>query len=73
MIDVNVNYELYDYFLFENDKNTLETSQLTSSEARLMNYAFGLNRSSKRYVLRSSVGKFRDNQSAIVILPKDHG
>ena len=70
MIDVNVNYELYDYVLFVDDKNTGEVSQLAKHEAQQINYAFGINRSDKRYVLKSDVDVARSNDGSIIILPK---
>ena len=70
MIDVNVNYELYDYVLFVEGKNTWEVSQLTNYEARQFNYAFGINRSNKRYVLKSDIDLSKSNNDSILILPK---
>ncbi len=70
MIDVNVKYELYDYVLFENGKQTHQIVKLTTYEAKQKNYAYGLNRISKQYKLKSEVDKFFDNNSTIVILPK---
>ena len=70
MIDVNVNYELYDYVLFVEEKNTGVTSRLTKQEAFQKNYAFGLNRANKRYVLRSDIDTTQSDNNSILILPK---
>jgi hypothetical protein len=70
VIDVNVNYELYDYVLFVDGKNTGEVSQLAKYEAQQINYAFGINRSNKRYVLKSDIDVARSNVGSTLILPK---
>ena len=70
MIDVNVNYELYDYVLYVDGKNTGEVCEFTKHEVHQINYAFGLNRSNKRYVLKSDVDVCRDNDNSTLILPK---
>tara|TARA_B100000676_G_scaffold133867_1_gene132806 strand:- start:1294 stop:1509 length:216 start_codon:yes stop_codon:yes gene_type:complete len=70
MIDVNANYELYDYVLFVDEKNTTKVSQLTLHEAQQINYAFGINRSNKRYVLKSEIETSTANVGSTLILPK---
>ena len=71
MIDVNIKYELYDYVLFENDQRVKDVFRLTLYEAKQKNYAFRLNRVNKLYKLKSELDKYQDNESTIVVLPKD--
>ena len=71
MIDINKNYKLYDYILFENDQRVEDIFKLTLYEASIKNYAFKLNRVNKFYKLKSDLAEYHDNENTIMILPKD--
>lgn len=69
-MNVCMEYKLHDYVLFIDGKNTGEVLQLTEHEVHKMNYAFGLNRSNKRYILRSDINVTQIDTKSILILPE---
>lgn len=71
MIDVNVKYELYEYVLFENGKNTGKVTKLSMFEFQKINYAYRLNRTTKKYVLKSDVDTVKSDDTSVLILPKE--
>ena len=71
MIDVNIKYDILDYVLFEDNKRTNVTAKLTLYEAKQKNYAYRLNRTNKVLKLKSEISSFYDDDSKILILPKD--
>ena len=70
-MNVNMNYELYEYVLFVNEKNTGQVTKLGMFEAQKMNYAFALNRSNKRYVRKSDVDISKSDDTSMLLLPED--
>tara|TARA_B100001057_G_scaffold324894_1_gene325090 strand:+ start:3484 stop:3702 length:219 start_codon:yes stop_codon:yes gene_type:complete len=71
MIDVNIKYDILDYVLFEGEKRTKHIAKLTTYEAKQINYAYRLNRTNKVYKLKSEISSFYDDNSTIIVLPKD--
>ena len=74
-MNTELTYELYDYILVDEIGKVHGTVQLTKRESETMNYAFGLNHVSKRYILKR---EFVDVESGpILIIPtprrKDDG
>lgn len=65
---IEVNPKLFEYCLIEGGKSGVSVYKLTLREAKAKNYAFALNRTNKRYVLKTEVPD--DVQSTIIILPE---
>lgn len=63
-------FKLYDYILFENGKYTGKITKLGLHEAQKINFAYGLNRANKKYILKSEVSSFKDCNKSIVITPE---
>ncbi len=70
-MNIDMNIELHEYVLFENGKNTGVVTKLGMFEAQKINYAYGLNRVTKRYVLKSEVNVAKSNDASVLLLPKD--
>lgn len=64
---IEINPKLYEYYLFENGSRTNVVYKLSLKEAKVKNYAFSLNRTGKRLVLKTEVS---DNETTIIVLPK---
>jgi hypothetical protein len=64
---IEINSKLYEYYLFENDSRTEIVYTLSLKEAKIKNYAFALNRTRKRLVLKTEVN---DKETTIIVLPK---
>ena len=62
------NPKLFEYCLIENNILQTEVYKLTLKEAKAKNYAYALNRSCKRFVLKSNTKTDTDN--SIIILPE---
>lgn len=71
MINVNVEYKLYDYVLFEEGINTGYVTKLSLFEAQKINFAYRLNRTSKQYILKSEIDVSKSDDSSVLILPKE--
>lgn len=71
MINVNVEYKLYDYVLFEEGTNTGYVTKLSLFEAQKINFAYRLNRTTKQYVLKSEIDVVKSDDSSVLILPKE--
>ena len=70
MINVNVEYKLYDYVLFEEGTNTGKVTKLSMFEAQKINFAYRLNRTTKQYVLKSDIDITKSDDTSMLILPK---
>ena len=71
MINVNVEYKLHDYVLFEEGINTGCVTKLSLFEAQKINFAYRLNRTSKQYILKSEIDVVTSDDSSVLILPKE--
>ena len=71
MINVNVEYKLYDYVLFEEGTNTGYVTKLSLFEAQKINFAYRLNRTTKQYILKSEIDVVKSDDSSVLILPKE--
>lgn len=71
MIDVNIKCELHDYVLFEEGTNTGKVTKLSMFEAQTINFAYRLNRTAKRYVLKSEIDVVKSDDTSMLILPKE--
>lgn len=63
-------FNLYDYVLTLNGKLTGEVTKLGLHEAQKLNYAYALNRSPRRYVLKSEVDASSDDTNSTLIIPE---
>lgn len=63
-------FKLYDYVLTLEGKLTGEVTKLGMFEAQKLNFAYALNRSPRRYVLKSEVDVSGDNIDSILITPE---
>ena len=68
-MNVLTKFELYDYVLQVDGKLTSTVVSLGIHEAKQMNYAFGLNRSLKRYVRLSELSTTHTSNETILITP----
>lgn len=68
-MNVLTNFELYDYVLRVDGKLTSTVVSLGIHEAKQINYAFGLNRSLKRYVRVSELSAISTSSESILITP----
>lgn len=67
-MNTELTYELHDYILVDSDGKVHGTASLTKRESDTMNYAFGLNHVSKRYILKREFGP--TESGPILIVPK---
>jgi hypothetical protein len=63
-------FKLYDYALTLHGKLTGEVTKLGLHEAQKLNFAYALNRSPRRYILKSEVTPSKDDAKSILITPK---
>lgn len=63
-------FTLYDYVLTMDGKLTGEVTKLGMFEAQKLNYAYALNRSPRRYVLKSEVDVTNIDDDSILIVPE---
>ena len=63
-------FKLYDYVLAENGKLTGTVTKLGLFEAQKINFAYGVNGSPKRYILKSEVDASKDDTDSILIIPE---
>ena len=63
-------FKLYDYVLTLEGKLTGEVTKLGMHEAQKLNFAYALNRSPRRYVLKSEVDATSDETDSILIVPE---
>ena len=63
-------FKLYDYVLTLDGKLTGEVTKLGMHEAQKLNFAYALNRSPRRYVLKSEVASTSDDTDSILITPE---
>lgn len=68
-----MSFKLYDYALQIDGKLTGEITKLGLHEAQKLNFAYALNRSPRRYVLKSDVSASHDEDTSILITPGDDG
>jgi hypothetical protein len=63
-------FKLYDYVLTLEGKLTGEVTKLGMHEAQKLNFAYALNRSPRRYVLKSEVDATTTGADSILIVPE---
>ena len=63
-------FKLYDYVLSVDGKLTGEVTKLGMHEAQKLNFAYALNRSPRRYILKSEVDTISDDTDSILIIPE---
>jgi hypothetical protein len=62
-------FKLYDYVLTMDGKLTGEVTKLGMHEAQKLNFAYALNKSPRRYILKSEVTSSTDDTDSILIIP----
>jgi hypothetical protein len=62
-------FKLYDYVLTLEGKLTGEVTKLGMHEAQKLNFAYALNKSPRRYILKSEVTSSTDDTDSILITP----
>ena len=63
-------FKLYDYVLTLEGKLTAEVTKLGMHEAQKLNFAYALNKSPRRYVLKSEVDSTIVDDDSILIVPE---
>lgn len=63
-------FKLYDYVLSLSGKLTGEVTKLGMHEAQKLNFAYALNKSPRRYILKSEVSPTVDDTDSILITPE---
>ena len=66
-----MSFELYEYVLFIDGKNTGQVTKLGMFEVQKINFAFGLNRANKRYVRKTDVDVSKSDDTSMLLLPED--